>query len=105
MNCPQCNGNTCVVDRRGVRRRRKCLTCEHRFSTVETLLTATAQPTAQEPDLPAKSKLLEDPRTPKPKPSPIKRAATARKKIEDLRDMYQYVDDFELDFEDPKSYL
>lgn len=40
MNCPKCKGQTAVVDSKptatGVRRRRKCLWCDHRFSTLET---------------------------------------------------------------------
>lgn len=41
MNCPICNKDSKVVDTRvsadglGVRRRRECITCEYRFSTVE----------------------------------------------------------------------
>lgn len=39
MNCPICNGETKVKDSRpdedSVRRRRECLVCQHRFSTVE----------------------------------------------------------------------
>lgn len=39
MNCPQCLGDTKVTDSRdanlGVRRRRECLECAHRFSTYE----------------------------------------------------------------------
>ena len=39
MNCPYCFGRTAVIDSRpklyGIRRRRKCLICLKRFSTVE----------------------------------------------------------------------
>ena len=39
MNCPKCYGETHVVDSRpnedSVRRRRECVECKHRFSTVE----------------------------------------------------------------------
>lgn len=41
MNCPVCNKDTKVVDTRlssdgmGIRRRRECMACEYRFSTVE----------------------------------------------------------------------
>jgi len=39
MNCPVCNGPTCVVDSRpddeSVHRRRCCLDCGHRFGTIE----------------------------------------------------------------------
>lgn len=39
MNCPHCGGETHVVDSRpnedSTRRRRECVECKHRFSTVE----------------------------------------------------------------------
>ena len=39
MNCPICNGKTIVSDVRKqtdcINRRRKCVKCGHRFSTVE----------------------------------------------------------------------
>lgn len=41
MNCPICNKDTKVIDTRlsndgmGIRRRRECIKCEYRFSTVE----------------------------------------------------------------------
>ena len=38
MECPKCCGGTTVLETRqsnGVKRRRKCLECGHRFSTVE----------------------------------------------------------------------
>ena len=41
MNCPLCKGETDVIDSRPtknmIRRRRKCQSCGHRFSTVETM--------------------------------------------------------------------
>lgn len=44
MNCPKCNSPLdCVIDKRDVvqvnaiRRRRKCLSCEHRWTTYETI--------------------------------------------------------------------
>lgn len=43
MNCPVCNKDTKVVDTRlssdgmGIRRRRECLACVYRFSTIEEL--------------------------------------------------------------------
>lgn len=40
MNCLYCNGSTIVIDTRptksGIRRRRKCLDCGERFTTIET---------------------------------------------------------------------
>lgn len=39
MNCPKCGGNTVVKDSNPkvdqVRRRRECVVCNHRFTTVE----------------------------------------------------------------------
>jgi transcriptional repressor NrdR len=41
MECPYCGGSTRVIDSRpiheGIRRRRQCLECEHRFTTHERL--------------------------------------------------------------------
>ena len=42
MNCPQCEGQTIVLETRRLedkssKRRRKCLECSFRFNTVETL--------------------------------------------------------------------
>tara|TARA_B110000305_G_scaffold202111_1_gene230272 strand:- start:12 stop:305 length:294 start_codon:yes stop_codon:yes gene_type:complete len=44
MNCIKCNGGTSVVDSRAqetsaIKRRRKCGTCDHRFNTIEQVLT------------------------------------------------------------------
>jgi hypothetical protein len=49
MTCPKCQGSTRCVDSRGgprnsIRRRRRCMTCEHRFSTYETRLEETPLP-------------------------------------------------------------
>ena len=43
MTCPECNGQTKVVDSREpdaqkVRRRRECLVCGYRFNTLEVVL-------------------------------------------------------------------
>ena len=38
MNCLKCEGPTQVIDRRGVRRRRECKACGHRFTTEEVVL-------------------------------------------------------------------
>lgn len=40
MQCPKCGGDTKVIDSRQtqwdiIRRRRQCLSCEHRFNTAE----------------------------------------------------------------------
>ena len=39
MNCPNCGGDTCVVDSRrnadSIKRRRRCLKCKYSFATLE----------------------------------------------------------------------
>lgn len=53
MDCPLCQADTCVTESRrrdaGFFRRRKCLNCGYRFSTLETPIVKTqpAQPIAQ----------------------------------------------------------
>lgn len=48
MNCVKCGKPTRVINsrpapRNGVRRRRLCMTCEHRFTTVEAVDEQTAE--------------------------------------------------------------
>lgn len=70
MECPKCGKETSVLDSRRhtgtVRRRRKCPSCQHRFSTEERLFVA---PTKRKTDAPqqrkAKKRKLK-PRTDKP---------------------------------------
>lgn len=105
MNCIKCNGDTKVVDRRGVRRRRECLACGTRFSTEEVLAgsikAAKAEPVKVDKPAPV----------PKPKPkketsmSALKKAASARRKIEERRDrlLEDLVDDYDL--EDVRQWL
>lgn len=44
MNCPKCKSKTTVIDSRpltdgiGFRRRHKCLSCQHRFTTAESIV-------------------------------------------------------------------
>lgn len=45
LRCPKCGGQCTVKDSRpstvidnAIRRRRECLVCEHRFSTLETIV-------------------------------------------------------------------
>lgn len=93
MNCPECKADTSVVDSRsineglGVRRRRACKSCGCRFSTEETLVVIGRKRVQPEPS----QQVVEA--SPAPKPKPVKKfsvqkAANARRKIEDLRDMY-----------------
>ena len=37
MKCIYCGGRTAVIDKRSIRRRRKCLKCNKRFSTREVI--------------------------------------------------------------------
>lgn len=42
MNCPECDGSTTVMETRikkdgSIRRRRKCLECGNRFTTIESI--------------------------------------------------------------------
>jgi len=38
MKCPACGGVSKVLERRGLRRRRECQECGHRWTTLESLL-------------------------------------------------------------------
>jgi len=85
MKCPACDSATHVLETRETRRRRRCLTCDHRFTTIEVL--------AETPDMPS---------APRPKPkaeAPVpgqkllmttqeraRARAEARRKIEENRD-------------------
>jgi len=97
MRCPKCDGATQVVDRRGQRRRRECKACGHRFSTMEILADEAkklAVPVQQEAKLEPK---------PRPKPQPkqkfsVQKAASARRKIEDLKDLAFLEDDYDYDY-------
>jgi hypothetical protein len=78
MKCPKCIEATQVLETRQTRRRRECLTCGFRFTTLEVLATEAAAPQPE-------------PRpVPKPKPAPakinIKARAEARRIIEERRD-------------------
>lgn len=108
MNCPECNGTTKVVDRRGVRRRRSCDTCNYRFSTIEML----ASDVPKKPELVQTDAALID----KPTVEPEKKAnqeafvpiaqknASARRKIEDLQEMKRLKENFDF-FEDDYDYI
>ncbi len=99
MNCPKCNGGTKVVDRRGTRRRRECLVCQQRFTTLEVLPEDVVK--KFEPrDEPA----VQTVKIAKPKAAPkrtnqitisaVKRNADARRKIEELRELKDFGDSF-----------
>lgn len=100
MNCPECNGNTKVVDRRTVRRRRECLVCNHRFSTIELLANQVKQQIEVAPKIKVQKTETPKPTRPKKEPvvtlSAVKRNADARRKIEEMRDLRN-----DFDFLDP----
>lgn len=88
MNCTKCGSDTKVIDRRGTKRRRECLTCNHRFSTVEVLWERKKQK-AEKPIVlpvvePVATKTVKQPK--KSLAVQLKKNASARRKIEDLRD-------------------
>ena len=98
MNCPKCNADTKVIDRRGERRRRECVECKHRFSTVELLaergrtLKVKDMPEQIQVAKPAKPAVVK-PKVSKPNPNVttlglVKRNADARRKIEELRESF-----------------
>ena len=94
MNCIECGGDTKVVDRRGVRRRRECLACGTRFSTEEVLTVKAVKAEPVKVDKPAPA--------PKPKQTSVaalKKAASARRKIEERRDKL-FSDSWDEFFED-----
>lgn len=105
MNCPKCNGSTKVADRRGVRRRRECLSCGHRFSTIEMLASDVPKKVAEsiraaEPaPKPKAEKKVAPKRTNSVSTVAIKRNADARRKIEEMRERKSLRDDF--DYLDP----
>jgi hypothetical protein len=107
MNCPECNGKTAVVDRRGVKRRRKCLSCDHRFSTFEVLLDPRGEPIVAQNGI-AEVKLDAPKPRPKKEPKPemkmsvVKANASARRKIEELRELRELreLSDYDDDFND-----
>lgn len=84
MNCLECGGETAVIDsRRGdggiMSRRRKCVKCGYRFTTVETVLERE----------PPKPKEIPPPKPPKQvKPKPIPKPSKPKER---------YYDDFEED--------
>lgn len=95
MNCPECNADTRVVDSRGVRRRRVCKVCGCRFSTEEVLTVIGRKKVKPEP-----SQSVAAPPPPKPKPEKkkkfsVQKAASARRRLEDMRDLSYLDDDFD----------
>lgn len=85
MNCTTCYSDTKVIDSRieeqGVRRRRECLACGARFTTMEVTMDQLHQARTK-PAPAAKPKPK-----PAPKPAPTKKArADARRRIEDRRE-------------------
>jgi transcriptional regulator NrdR family protein len=91
MNCPKCNGGTKVVDRRSTRRRRECLVCQNRFTTLEVLPEDVVKKFEPREEPVVQTVKIAKPKTAPKQPnkitiSAVKRNADARRKIEDLRD-------------------
>jgi len=109
MNCPKCNAATKVIDRRNERRRRECLSCGHRFSTIEMIAERGSKLTVSEPVAPVAKEAKPRVRKPTQKPSAvtvgvIKRNADARRKLEDMREAKSLKDDFDF-MDDDYNYL
>lgn len=97
MNCPKCNAESSVIETRNVRRRRECVSCKHRFSTLEVLAERGLRLKAKKVEAPVVPKAAPKPRVRRPvvKEAPevvatsaIKRAADARRKLEEMRDSF-----------------
>lgn len=85
MNCPKCGAESKVIDTRGSRRRRECVACKARYSTVEVL----AQNSRGSNKPPKPAPVVKPAVKPKAQPvSVIKKAADARRKIEYMRDSF-----------------
>lgn len=85
MNCSECGGPTSVIDSRltdaGVRRRRFCAVCEHRFSTLEVMADTLATRTI----------VRAQPAPKRAKPIPTKKQrGEVRRKIEDKLEQRRY---------------
>jgi transcriptional regulator NrdR family protein len=96
MKCPKCEGATQVRETRDSRRRRWCLVCDHRFSTLEVLAeTIDDQARGARPERAVVAK-------PKKPVLSAKDRAAARRKIEDRREAAVYDRDW---FSDEHNYL
>jgi transcriptional regulator NrdR family protein len=90
MKCPECSENTQVLETRQTRRRRQCLSCGHRFSTVEIL--SDISPYAETPR--AKKAAPEGAvKKPRDKMINVKARVEARRKIEERRDTQRWQKD------------
>lgn len=94
MNCPKCGAESKVIDTRGGRRRRECVSCSTRYSTVE-VMAGDARKYSKPRNLEPKQvvKLIEKPAVkqvvkPVQPVSAIKKAAEARRKLEYMRDSF-----------------
>jgi transcriptional regulator NrdR family protein len=86
MNCPKCDAATHVLDtRQKTKRRRECLSCGHRFSTVEVVVADEVAPRVAAPEPKPEPKAKAERR-----PTPAKQKAiarmNARREIERRRD-------------------
>jgi transcriptional regulator NrdR family protein len=90
LNCTKCGGDTKVTDtRKLIYRRRRCLACDFRFTTVETVM----EEKADEPE-PVKEEAAPEPAAPKISKAKEKAAAklAARREIEKRREARRFDD-------------
>lgn len=87
MNCPKCGADSKVVETRGDRRRRQCLSCAERWSTIEIMLARGAVKT-EKPKEPEKKK--EPPVAKVSMAAQLKRNTEARRKLEERKDRKSY---------------
>ena len=90
MNCLKCEGPTQVIDRRGVRRRRECKACGHRFTTEEVVLGTPPRGPKPKKSRVYVPKVRVRPEPPPPRPkepaAPVEAKKPARLLIEELRE-------------------
>lgn len=92
MQCVKCKHDTHVLQTRGVRRRRECLSCGHRFTTIEQLLIGSLNADAEPKE--RKPKVEKAPRI-----SKAKEALVARKKARDAIERRRWEKESEWDSE------
>lgn len=106
LNCAQCGTATKVLETRsekdGIARRRECLRCKARVTTIETVKGSTMVYRLKAAPAPKVSKPV-----PARNPVAIKKQSAARKRLEELNDMKDVMeqDDFSLSVDDLKREL
>ncbi len=100
MNCPSCHSDMRVMDSRkqagSTVRRRECLSCGHRLSTMEVVLAQRAERPPKAPK-PAQAPDQQRPKVKPPKSVKIARAVRKTKQYDDFSsngdEDYGYIDD------------